>query len=204
MSDEVRAWVDAGLYDPDAPDADERLELLKYLTEKGATFDDLVRSEEARSINAAASDRLLAPAKTLTRSEAATRVGLTTEQIDRAWLSVGLPAVPDSGPAFSEADMALLAAFAVGADLFGVDATLQLTLRDGLLAGPYRRRCRVGVPPQRRRSLGRRAQPAGGTGPSELRGDRDPAVVARCVRTDLPAPCGAGHDAYADDASTRR
>ena len=34
----------AGLYDPDEPDAAERLALLEYLTERGATIEQMVEA----------------------------------------------------------------------------------------------------------------------------------------------------------------
>lgn len=127
MSGDVDAWTAAGLYDATAPDAAERLLLLRYLTDKGATVDDMVAAVEMRSLTAAASDRLLIDERTLSRDDAALRCNLTTAQIDRAWLSLGLPPVPDSGAVFSEGDVLLLTAFAIGVDLLGFDATLQFT-----------------------------------------------------------------------------
>ena len=127
MSDDVDAWAAAGLYDAAAPDSAERLTLLRYLADKGATVDDMVAALAMRSLTAAASDRLLVDERTLSREDGARRCNLTTEQIDRAWLSLGLPPVPESGPAFSEGDVLLLTAFAIGVDLLGFDATLQFT-----------------------------------------------------------------------------
>ena len=65
-------WQAAGLYDPTAPDADDQVELLEYLTVHGATVDDMVAAKANRSLNAAASDRVLKPERTVTRADAAT------------------------------------------------------------------------------------------------------------------------------------
>ena len=124
---QVDAWITAGLYDPTAGDAEAILELLRYLDERGATLDDLVEGQAAGTLAAAASDRLMAIDRTLSRDAAAQAVGLTVEQVDRAWLSVGLPAVPREGPAFSEGDLLLLGAFAAGTALLGFEAALQFS-----------------------------------------------------------------------------
>lgn len=127
MSDDVDAWIAAGLYDPAAPDAADRLDLLRYLTEKGASIDEMVASLATNSLIAAASDRQLAEERTLSRHDIAERTGLTLDQIDRAWLSLGLPPVEHNGPVFSEGDAVLLEAFRLGVDLLGFDAALQFT-----------------------------------------------------------------------------
>src|SRR5260370_16974573 len=38
---DAREWMDRGLYDPDAPEAPDRLATLRYLVARGATTDDL-------------------------------------------------------------------------------------------------------------------------------------------------------------------
>src|SRR5260370_4527933 len=38
---DAREWMDRGLYDPDAPEAPDRLATLRYLAARGATTDDL-------------------------------------------------------------------------------------------------------------------------------------------------------------------
>ena len=49
-------WERAGLYDPDEPDADERLALLQYLSDRGATIDQMVEAHAQGSLPAVASD----------------------------------------------------------------------------------------------------------------------------------------------------
>ena len=127
MTDDVDAWIAAALYDPSTPDASERLELLRYLHEKGAGLDDMVASLRGGSLTAAASDRLLVAVRTMTREDVADRLGLSVDQIDRAWLSLGLPPAPREGPAFSEGDLLMLSAFALGVALLGFEGTLQFT-----------------------------------------------------------------------------
>ena len=84
-------------------------------------------AQARRGLTAAASDLLTNPVRTVSRDEAAERTGLTVEEIDRAWLAVGLPPLPLEGPALSEADLQLLGAFALGSDLLGFDGALQFS-----------------------------------------------------------------------------
>jgi class 3 adenylate cyclase len=124
---DVDAWVEAGLYDPDAANAPLRRELLEHLSERGVSIEEMLQADAMRGLTAAASDRLLTSPRTLSRDEAAARVGLTAEQVDRAWMAVGLPALPEDGPACSEGDLLLLAAFAAGMELLGFEAALQFS-----------------------------------------------------------------------------
>jgi class 3 adenylate cyclase len=124
MSD-VAAWIAAGLYDPDAPAARPRLELLEHLESRGVTIDEMLRALATGSLAGAVGDKLVDTVPTLTRDEAAARVGMTPEQVDRAWLSVGLPALPHEGLACAESDLILLQAFKLGIELLGFDAALQ-------------------------------------------------------------------------------
>ena len=126
MSD-IDAWQRAGLYDPAGPDAADRLELLEYLAEVGVTTEEMVTACAMGELVSSAGDKELRLPRTLTRAEASERSGLTPEQIDRAWLAAGLAAVPEGEAGFAEADLDLLVAFAIGSELFGYDAVLQIT-----------------------------------------------------------------------------
>ena len=122
---DVDAWIAAGLYDPDAPVAKERLELLEFLASRGLTLDEMVRAATSGSLTGSLGDKLVDTVATLTRDETAARVGMSVEQLDRAWLAVGLPALPEDGPACAESDLVLLEAFKVGIELLGFEAALQ-------------------------------------------------------------------------------
>src|SRR4051812_46011372 len=88
----VRAVVDweavrrLGLYDPDAPDADDRRDLLEYLAELGLTTEDMVEAAAASRLQSAPFDRLIRPGKPeLTLEDAAARIGMTPELLSRLW-----------------------------------------------------------------------------------------------------------------------
>jgi adenylate cyclase len=128
MTDDVeQEWERAGLYDPAAPDAEARLELLAYLAEVGVTTEEMVAAEAVGELVSSGGDKRLHFPRTLTRAEYSERSGLTPEQVDRAWLAAGLAAVPEGEPGFAEADVELLTKFAMASVLFGYDAVLQIT-----------------------------------------------------------------------------
>jgi adenylate cyclase len=124
---QIDAWIAAGLYDPSADGADDRRELLEFLTDHGATLDDLIDALAGQSLNAAASDRSLDDEKVASRVEAANQCGLTVDEVDRVWRAVGLPPVARDGRVFTESDLFLLGTFKIGVDLLGFDAALQFT-----------------------------------------------------------------------------
>jgi class 3 adenylate cyclase len=123
---DVDAWISAGLYDPAVPGAPERLAMLEYLTSLGVEVDTMIEYDAKGHLGRAAPDQLVRPSPTLTRDEAAAASSLTPEQVDRAWLAIGLP-VPESEKAFNEGDVELLRAFAVGGELFGFDGIVQFS-----------------------------------------------------------------------------
>jgi class 3 adenylate cyclase len=113
-----------GLYDPDVPDAPQRLELLEYLISLGATADDLVSyRDELAGLPAVLGVRGSAP---LTVSEAADRAGISEEKLLTLIRAAGFPAPGEDDRVFSEQFAGLAAAMAGAEEMFGADAVLQL------------------------------------------------------------------------------
>ena len=77
--DQADAWRAAGLYDPDGPGAADRLALLEYLTEHGATVEQMVVAHGAGTLPGVASD-LVTQGRTdmVTVAELADRGGVST------------------------------------------------------------------------------------------------------------------------------
>lgn len=119
-------WISAGLYDPAAPDASDRLDLLVYLHERGIPLDELVARRSDGTLTQAAVDAVLRPARSLTVDQVVARTGLAPAEIDRAWLAFGLPVSPDGSTRYDEADVELLGAVALGQELLGPEAMRQL------------------------------------------------------------------------------
>lgn len=119
-------WERAGLYDPNDPNADERRDLLQFLSERGATIDQMVEAHRQGSLPAVASDIVvrgdnrLVPVK-----EVAARSGISLERVLRVLLSTGLPVEADSE--VPEQVIDLLSAFQTGSELMGDEAILAFT-----------------------------------------------------------------------------
>ena len=123
---ETAAWEAAGLYQPDAPDADERRALLEYLTERGATIDQMVEAHRTGSLPAVAGDLVRAADQTtLSLEELAARSGVTVERAQRVLLSLGLVATPTDAAPLSLAGV--IDSFEQGAALMGDDAIFAFT-----------------------------------------------------------------------------
>lgn len=114
-----------GLYDPDDEHATERLALLEYLLELGATVEELV--EAGPGLPAVASTVVLRGGEErITQAEAAARAGIPLEVAARRWRAAGFP---DPGPdalVCTNEDVEALRVFEAGAQLLGEDVVLQV------------------------------------------------------------------------------
>jgi len=119
-TDELEAL---GLYDPQAPHAAEKLELLEYLIELGASQEDLV--EHRDGLPGLASVVAMRGGQMVTVAEAVERSGLSEEKIRRLNRAAGFA---DPGPdgRVGEGFVYLAAGLSAAEDLFGEDAVLQL------------------------------------------------------------------------------
>src|SRR5579863_1425103 len=116
-------WEAVGLYDPGAPEAEERLALLEFLTERGATVDQMVEAHRLGTLPAVAGDLVLQRSTATISVEAvAAQCGLPVERVLRILLALGLPEHADS--ALPEGTGALINAFEQGAALMGAEAIL--------------------------------------------------------------------------------
>ena len=114
----------AGLYDPRAANAADRLALLEWLAARGVTLEQMVAAarERLRTLTGLAGDLALRPGVSLTLAQLAARTGLAEERIEVVRLASGLPPVDAGAPAFSEDDAPIFTSFALGAEQFGEDA----------------------------------------------------------------------------------
>jgi adenylate cyclase len=116
-----------GLYDPTAPDAADRLALLEWLGDHGATIEQMVRAARAGSLTEVATELGRARGPRLTLEEASARAGVPVEQIKSILFAVGLPVVRNDDPVLTEDDARSLSAFAAGEALFGRAAIRRFT-----------------------------------------------------------------------------
>jgi adenylate cyclase len=128
-----KAWEAAGLYQPDAPEADERRALLEYLTARGATMEQMVEAHRTGSLPAVAGDLVLGTrAATVSVQEMADRSGVPVERVQRVLLANGLPATPDSHVPLGLA--VLMGSFEQGAAILGDESILAFSRALGAAA----------------------------------------------------------------------
>ena len=122
---EVRAWVDAGLYDPDAPGADDRRALLEYLTSQGCDLEEMVDAQARDRLFALAGDRLIRPSRPrYDATAAAGLLGTDAATVSRAWRSFGLPAPTEA--VLGEQDLEALRTCLLVRELLGEEAALAM------------------------------------------------------------------------------
>ena len=122
------ALEDAGLYDPEAPDAAERLELIEFLVQQGCTVDEMVAAHARGRLFALAGDRIIRPGRDIfTLAEVAEQIGCPVDEVRAMWRAFGLVVGEDPAlPVASVADVDMLRT-AVGMTAFlGREATLGL------------------------------------------------------------------------------
>jgi adenylate cyclase len=120
----------AGLYDPDAPEGAQRLELLEYLDSRGVALASMVEADRFGGLAALASELpLRVPGAPLTIDAVATRSATTADRVRRVRVAAGLPAdAGDSGhPGLAPSVVDDVVSFEVGAALFGETPTLSFT-----------------------------------------------------------------------------
>ena len=118
----------AGLYDPDSDAAPERLALLEYLADLGATVDDLVTADPNEFPVLASTIAMWGDRELFTIDEVSAATDLERSMIARAWRAAGLPepdAVSES-PGFRRCDVEVLDIVRAGMEFMGEDATIQL------------------------------------------------------------------------------
>ena len=116
----------AGLYDPAAPGAADRLALLQWLGARGATLEQMVEAQRHGSLTGLAGDLTLRPGDHLTLAEVAAAAGMPPSTIERIRLAAGLRPAGSDERLFSLEDADILANFATG-DVFFGERSIQLT-----------------------------------------------------------------------------
>jgi adenylate cyclase len=117
----------AGLYDPHAPNAAERLELLEWLAERGATLEQMQHAAREQSLIGLAGDLVLSAGQRSTIDEVARRTGLPAERLYEHSLAVGLP-LERNARVLTDEHIQMYHFYSGGAALFG-DQPLQRFLR---------------------------------------------------------------------------
>ena len=117
-----------GIYDPEAPEAEDRLRLIEYLTELGATEEELLEAHRTNNAGGLALSLVFrGSSELITFEETAKRAGLSTEEAARFVRALGFPdpRASDRLQAVTTAEH-LSTVLVGGRDLLGPDATLAL------------------------------------------------------------------------------
>ncbi|HVU71850.1 MAG TPA: adenylate cyclase regulatory domain-containing protein [Mycobacteriales bacterium] len=126
-ADLLATWEQAGLYDPAAQHAPDRLALLEYLHAEGFGLDDMLEADAHGRLFALAGDRIAGTGKPVhSVADAAARFGVAPAFVQRVWRAWGLPALGD-GPVLSDADVEALAVQFLAAPVLGEDNVVALS-----------------------------------------------------------------------------
>ena len=118
----------AGLYEPGAPGAADRLALLEYLEAAGGTVEQMVEFEALGRLPSLAGLLRRRRGRTLLTPRAVAEQGrFDLEAMAAVWRASGFPAFDPDEPLLTPADVDTFRAFVDGTELFGEDALLQFT-----------------------------------------------------------------------------
>ncbi|MFN8545588.1 MAG: adenylate cyclase regulatory domain-containing protein [Candidatus Binatia bacterium] len=127
MTSSISAYQEAGLYDPAAPNAPDRLALLEWFANRGVSVERMARALREGRLVSLAGDLITHEHLTLTLPEVAARAGMTPERIEAICLAAGLPRIDPRERTFSERDVPGFRSFEEGALLFGEEAIGRFT-----------------------------------------------------------------------------
>lgn len=116
----------AGLYDPEAPDAAGRLDLLRYLEDRGAALGRMRAADDEDRLHSVGLDLLLETGD-LTAGELARSVGISVDALVETYRRFGIAVDAGDGPIFDESEVEVLAALAEGARTFSGDVAWEIT-----------------------------------------------------------------------------
>jgi hypothetical protein len=130
-----QSFEDAGLYDPAAPHASERLALPEHLAERGVAIEEMVAAESVTPYLATlGADRILLDAGSMVSSqEVATQTGVAIDRVLRVRLASGLSAEAEHLLPSWVVDE--VSGFQAASELFGEAATQALTRVMGFICG---------------------------------------------------------------------
>ena len=118
-------WSAAGLWDPEAPDAQVRGALLDYLESLGANVERMARAEAEGELVALGLDMLLEDGG-LTVEQLATRMGVPVHEVVAAYRLVGVEVNDPAAPMFEEAEIDFVALLTSTAGTFPDAATREI------------------------------------------------------------------------------
>ncbi len=126
VEDDADGWAALGLYDPEAPFADDRLATLRYLTARGATTEDLRAGVSGGNLPAVMAE-LARRRPGCTLEELSARSGVSLPEARQLLRAAGLGDPAPDDASFVDADIETFRLGAAAVELFGLESTLQTT-----------------------------------------------------------------------------
>lgn len=115
----------AGLYDPEAENADERRALLEFLVAEGCTVEEMQLAHSRGRLFALAGDRRIRPLLgLLSMRDAAARLEVEPAVLQRVWRTLGLPDKGIDAAVLTEADVEALGTYLDVRSFLGEDTAL--------------------------------------------------------------------------------
>lgn len=108
----------AGVYDPQAPDADQVRLLVLWLVEMGMDPADIVAAANQCALSALAADHALRPLDEFSMRDAANELGISVEQLDELRRHSGLSARQLDEPAFAKSEVEGFRGLVSGSSMF--------------------------------------------------------------------------------------
>jgi len=125
---DIAALEAAGLYEPTAANAAERLELLEYLAERGATIDEMLAAQGLGGLPVLAGELSRRAGETwLTSREVSERASVPLDVVDRVARAAGLPTYDPDQPAYRESDIDTFRIFKASVAIIGESGSLEFT-----------------------------------------------------------------------------
>ncbi len=117
----------AGLYDPAAPDAAERLNLLRIIVARGGTVPEMVAADRVGRLHRLPGELLfLRGRERYTMDQLAKRAGVDASVVRTLWRTAGFAELQSDDARLTDAEVGLVEVIAAAAALFGEPATMQL------------------------------------------------------------------------------
>ncbi len=120
-------WQAAGLYDPASPHAAERLALIRWVAESGATIEQMVAADAVGQLGSLPGDLLLRPGPRRSLAEMAEAIGISLADLVATRRASGLPPVSPDEPVFTQGDEQMFRAFVRARTFFSPDEVLHFT-----------------------------------------------------------------------------
>ncbi len=127
MSFNIDDFRAAGLYDPDAPDAEQRLAMLEWLAAHGATMEQIGWAVHKGALIELAGELGRMREARLTLADASAVSGMPVERIEAVRFALGLPRLEPDEAAMTEGEALSLTVFDRGEELFGESALRRFT-----------------------------------------------------------------------------